>query len=1324
MYIAGFHIDGFGIFNNTGCANLGPGLTIFYGQNEAGKTTCLDFFRIMLTGYPERQGRNERSYEPLRGGRPGGSLLLHCEHEPFEVRLSRSTSSNGGLRLYTADGAMLAGETLARIMGGISRDVYRRVFGFSLGELEQWDKKSDQGIRNALYGASFGPGLVAPGMAIDKLQKHMGALYKSRSTQQPLSATLLELEKLKNELAAIENECSIYDSLAQEHEQVLAAIAQVRLRKDALETESRESERRLAHWHNWDLWRSLEMSLARLENVPPDFPEEAQMRLAALDSACTSAASSLATAREKLAQIEARAATISINALYLSELPALKRLTERKSSYRQAKSLLPGLETGLQEAREALAGSLTQLGPTWDCDKIRQTDRSLFAREGMERLAAALGSAHVAWDTAKTKMTVANGDIENAQRKINTAESALEQLPEPQAILSGNERDDLRAQMNHLEEIRRNVPARERALEHSENAQKRALEQAQLFGSPSEYENDRIARVLADLLARQEEIQALAAAIQADVDEAGEAAKALAQKEAEAEALKERIGQANTVKRQAGGSTREALDAKTAALRSLRQIGASIENEQERKSELEARLAQEKLQPRMRNWTLIAFAILFFAGAACIFCAYWFFGIQEFVITPDTVLPLNLWGAYAALFCGVILLGSGLSAHGPEYRRRKQEYAQLVSRSEASSMRLAELDEQARELFPAAGVTDIDPIGLDAMEMLIEREKEQLFHEERSRMEVEDLSSQLEAIQAAIAGQLADARQKEAKVQRSRKRWHDLMQSLHIEKVPTPESIATVFARAESARLAQENVTNSRNELDALWEDLHLVEQAITNMPVIQEKLASAPEPLSLEEAVRQTLDNCQDADKIRERRLRLMAEIDAATEELESARKSHDKSADEFAIKSRELDEARHNWTTSLEKLGLSGDMDPETVREAYKYMQECLQTEERVKRLERELQQAQAEIDGLELPLQKQLAKLESEPQQILDSGPDWLATLDALVAEGERNVRQSERLEAINQEIAVRKEDIAALAAAAEMAEANLKAFLDLGHAQTKDEFLRMARVRDERRALRNRQEEAEAMMREAARGTDLESYIASFNGADRATYEKRLREIKEEREALEKQELELAREETRIQIRMEEIANTDEVGAKRQKEAMLEESARRLASEWSRLALAEGLLREARNIFEKERQPEIVRSASEIFATITDGRWAGMSLNLEDSSLLMLPQHGEPAAPAALSRGAQEQAYLALRLAYIKKHAESAEPLPLIMDEVLVNFDPVRAAHTAQAFARLTRDGLQQILYFTCQPHIVELLQKTFGNASLYLVENGTITPSDA
>ena len=165
------------------------------------------------------------------------------------------------------------------------------------------------------------------------------------------------------------------------------------------------------------------------------------------------------------------------------------------------------------------------------------------------------------------------------------------------------------------------------------------------------------------------------------------------------------------------------------------------------------------------------------------------------------------------------------------------------------------------------------------------------------------------------------------------------------------------------------------------------------------------------------------------------------------------------------------------------------------------------------------------------------------------------------------------------------------------------------------------------------------------------------------------------------------------------------------------------EWSRYALARHLLLEARGRFEKERQPGVIRAASALFSAITGGAWVGIAASLEDSSLRVLPPHGEPVSPEVLSRGTQEQLYLALRLAHIRNHAAQAAALPVIMDDVLVNFDPDRALRTAQTVGDLasSQEGSpgHQLLYFTCHPHMADMLRKAVPGVGLYVMERGTI-----
>ena len=58
MRIETLYIDGFGHFAQRTFGPFNAPITIFHGENEAGKSTLLAFIRTVLYGFPTR-GRNE-----------------------------------------------------------------------------------------------------------------------------------------------------------------------------------------------------------------------------------------------------------------------------------------------------------------------------------------------------------------------------------------------------------------------------------------------------------------------------------------------------------------------------------------------------------------------------------------------------------------------------------------------------------------------------------------------------------------------------------------------------------------------------------------------------------------------------------------------------------------------------------------------------------------------------------------------------------------------------------------------------------------------------------------------------------------------------------------------------------------------------------------------------------------------------------------------------------------------------------------------------------------------------------------------------------------
>lgn len=1319
MHIQSFHMDGFGIFSDVTVEGLAPGLTIFLGENEAGKSTCLEFLRTMLTGYPDPRNKEYKLIPgPLRGGQAGGSMALRTEDRGL-LRLTRRPGSNGGLLTLTGDdGKPLEPDLLRQLLFGVSREVYRNVFGFSLSELESLNSLTDDGVRNALYGASFGPGLRSPGEALKLLDKQKEEIFKNSGSKPPLNQALRQLTELRQRKAELEQASAGYDSLAMDLTRQREELADLRRRRLNMEEERRLLERRLGVWQQWNEWRMAGARLERLDPVSATFPENGTARLARTQEARESCERQWAAQMEKLNRLRQRRDDLEIDLPLLEALPTLRRMAERKSGFRQAQSSLAVLEDALRRAEEDLRSELSRLGPDWTCDRIRATDRSLFAREDLERQAREMNAATSAHQAAVDSLNQSNREVESAEREAAAAAASLEMLPMPVAALDDEGRDSLRQALARQEEARRQRPVRLRAVQEAKTTFSRAYNPLRLAVSNG---SGTVESMLDGLLARQEEAQALAAAVQEQVRLAEDAAQEVRQADEQVAAVKARMDSLREEQRQGSGPNREELDGQAAALRKLRALSANLSAERERREELAARIDSEPPVSRIKSVPLLVLGILFFFGGISMLLAFWRWGVTGISLAQGVDLPVNLWSGYLLLLCGVGFLAGALPHNGPEARRRQQEQMQLRARHAACATHVAELEEQAAQLCSAAGVDSMDLVTLEAREMLLEHEREQCFEEERARKDMDDLKRELDLARTEVSLRQAKRGEVEGVVQQTRRRWHEFMLALHVANVPAPEGATAFFTRAESARLAFGAVTAAEAELQALDEGIQKTEERMRLVPAIAERLPAHADEEVLIETVRQVLESCREADAAREQRIKAEAALQSAQSELHRARTRQGEASTELRHAQERFNEARAQWSACLQGLGLGDDLNPETVREALKYMENCLAAESALERAQTQLAQCRAELSALRDPLEELLAKLGRQPQADADGQPDWLVSLDAAQQTAEDMAVTHTHLQALERDVAEAEDEARAAEAALESARESERSLLAVAGAHDAEEFLRQAALHEELRTLTQRRQDLEDALRLAAGKTPMQEFLAAFEHEDQETQERRCAVIAENLDAMQETEEKLAQRVADLGSKVDALSRTDELSQLHQQEAALVEDMERMAFEWSRLALARGILEAAKRTFEQERQPEVIRLASNIFTRITGQRWRGISASLEDSSLAVLPLQGEPLAPESLSRGAREQAYLALRLAYIKNHAVHAAPLPVIMDEVLVNFDPHRAERTARAFVELTegQGKAHQLLYFTCQPHMVDLLRKAEPQAALFHVEDGAI-----
>jgi uncharacterized protein YhaN len=157
----------------------------------------------------------------------------------------------------------------------------------------------------------------------------------------------------------------------------------------------------------------------------------------------------------------------------------------------------------------------------------------------------------------------------------------------------------------------------------------------------------------------------------------------------------------------------------------------------------------------------------------------------------------------------------------------------------------------------------------------------------------------------------------------------------------------------------------------------------------------------------------------------------------------------------------------------------------------------------------------------------------------------------------------------------------------------------------------------------------------------------------------------------------------------------------------------AERYTQVKLAGRILRDQIERYRRENQGPLVKRASVHFSALTLGSFDGLitDFNERDEPVLAgIRSAGERVYVEGMSSGTRDQLYLALRLASLEKYMESAEPMPFIVDDVLVDFDDARSQAALNALAELAEKT--QVILFTHHSQVVEQSRKLKGTVQVH------------
>ncbi len=217
--------------------------------------------------------------------------------------------------------------------------------------------------------------------------------------------------------------------------------------------------------------------------------------------------------------------------------------------------------------------------------------------------------------------------------------------------------------------------------------------------------------------------------------------------------------------------------------------------------------------------------------------------------------------------------------------------------------------------------------------------------------------------------------------------------------------------------------------------------------------------------------------------------------------------------------------------------------------------------------------------------------------------------------------------------------------------------------------------------------------------FDTFIKDLKATTPEQCKQELKQLKESLDLLQEERDTINRQIGELQNKIHRLATSDDLASKRMQLESCKQDLQFVSKEWAVTQIALYQLQKAKRKYEEERQPGVIRSAEKVFSSITGGKYERLQ-KLFDSDDIFAFETGSGLSKTStqLSRGTREQLYLAMRLGFIEEYEKSSEPLPVIMDDLFVNFDDERREKTLQVLADFAKS--RQVIILSCHQHALE------------------------
>ncbi|MFD0829181.1 AAA family ATPase [Neobacillus sp. M.A.Huq-85] len=476
MKIVEIHIYGYGQLENMQIKNLAD-FQVFFGENEAGKSTIMAFLHGILFGFPTKQQSSELRYEPKHSDKYGGRIrIIHDDFGSAVIERVKGKST-GDVKVSLEDGRLGGEELLKELLGNFDKGLFQAIFSFNLNGLQNIHQMKGEEIGKFLFSAgTLGTERLSEAEAV--LQKELETRFRPSGKKPLLNEKLQELHALNGELKKALAKNDEYDSFIKKQESIQEEMAGIHHQL----SEMQESNEKLNEWkkiHSLvkeELWTKNE--LADLGEI--QFPAQGIERFERVNQLLYPYNAQIKSLLERIEGLKKELAAIRPDDLFLEHESTLMTILDQIPLFDQLELEKQQYLSKLQDYQGRLSETLDRLHLPVKGEEILSLNTNIYVKNEVEVVASRGKKLNEMKQELEERFQEEKAALEKLEIEVESAESQV--LPQKERVLLEEKLngEDKKSLENELNSIKDKIEFYHLANEREQNEWKRLQKQKKL----------------------------------------------------------------------------------------------------------------------------------------------------------------------------------------------------------------------------------------------------------------------------------------------------------------------------------------------------------------------------------------------------------------------------------------------------------------------------------------------------------------------------------------------------------------------------------------------------------------------------------------------------------------------------------------------------------------------------------------------------------------------------------------------------------------------------------------------------------------------------